>query len=222
MLSGGYCLAQDSTERVVDSTQAKKLEKPIQFTGVTADGESNYPIPFASVMVKSRFAGTISDSRGFFSFVALAGDTIQFSAVGFKTTYAKVPTDIDGFDFSIIQLMERDTITLDVVDVYPWPSKKAFREAFVSLELPMDEYDIAAKNLQSSMIRDLAIKMGMDASANQEVMIQREIDRLYYAANQKGILNVGTGSVPIPSSVLSPGAWAEFFKALKRGDFRQR
>ena len=207
---------------LVKQSSAQEKEVPVQFTGVTASDDNRYPIPYVTVLVKGRFAGTVSDSRGFFSFVALAGDTVQFSAIGYRTTYAKIPKDIKDNEYSIVQLMERDTIQLRVVDVYPWPSKRAFREAFVSLELPSDDYDLAASNLQNNLVRELALKMGMDATENQRYLIQKEINRIYYAGSQQGIANVGGGSVPIPSSLLNPLAWADFFKALRSGAFKQK
>ena len=43
--------------------------------------------------------------------------------------------------------MELDTILLKQAEIYPWPSKEQFAEAFVNTELPNDDYKRAQANL---------------------------------------------------------------------------
>ncbi|MFT3885764.1 MAG: carboxypeptidase-like regulatory domain-containing protein [Flavobacteriales bacterium] len=71
----------------------KKAARPlVQFSGVVVTGDSLEPVPFASIITKGSFRGTISDVYGYFSFVAQPGDTLQFSAVGFKRGEYVIPT----------------------------------------------------------------------------------------------------------------------------------
>lgn len=217
-----FCLVFFAWGNLMAQDQDSLIKQPVQFSGVTASEDGKEVVPFITILVKNRYKGTISNVRGFFSFVVLEGDTIQFSAVGYKAAYAVIPKNIPNSQYSIIQLMEMDTIQLDEVEVYPWPSKEAFKDAFLDLQLPGDEIDIAARNLQNNMVRELVVQMGMDASENQRYFIKQQINQMYYAGSQPNIANVGNGSVPIPSSLLNPIAWSKFIKALKNGDFKQK
>ena len=63
---------------------------PVQFSGVVISEDGSTAISFASVQVLNKRRGTVADENGFFSFVAMAGDTIQFSALGYTTTYTLI------------------------------------------------------------------------------------------------------------------------------------
>src|SRR5690348_16797537 len=52
-------------------------DKLIQFSGVVVTNDSLQPIPFSSVMIKHANRGTVTDYYGFFSFVAMKGDTVE-------------------------------------------------------------------------------------------------------------------------------------------------
>lgn len=193
--------------------QASVAQDPfdyVQFSGVVVTGDSLSPLPYTHIIVKSTHRGTISDYYGFFSFVALKGDVIKFSSIGFKDAYYKIPDSLDGHRYSLIQVMQRDTILLNETVVYPWPSQSQFKDAFVNMVIPEDDYDRAMRNLAMAEIRDLAQNMPMDGSMNYRNYMQQTTARLYYA-----------GQLP-PNNLLNPFAWSEFIKAWKRGDFKKQ
>lgn len=202
----------------------KEQKKPVQLSGLTVSDDSLSIIPFVTVLVKNRFKGTISDSRGFFSFVALAGDTVIFSGVGYKPSSMVIDEEVLADDiFSVIMPLSRDTIDLPMAIIYPWPSKEAFRQEFLALELRDDAYTRAAKNLEAELLAQLANAMTMDASENQRLYMQRTIAQTYYAGGQQNFQQLGgPNAIPIPSTLLNPLAWAEFVKAIKRGDFKRK
>ena len=79
------------------STQAQVAmndRELIQFSGVVVSGDSLTPVPFTNILIKHSYRGTISDVYGYFSFVAQEGDTIIFSAVGFKRSQFTIPMDL--------------------------------------------------------------------------------------------------------------------------------
>ncbi len=201
---------------------AQKQPKPLQFSGMTVTEDSLGILPYVTVLVKNRFKGTISDQHGFFSFVALTGDTIQFSAIGYRNNYYIVP-ESDRNLYSVLMPLEKDTIQLPMAVIYPWPSKEAFKEAFLALQVDDDMYDRARKNLESQLLAEISQKMTMDGSENQKLFMQKMIAQTYYAGGQQNFHQMGgPGGIPIPSTLLNPFAWAEFVKAVKRGDFKKK
>jgi len=182
----------------------------VQFSGVVLGGDSLNPIPYASLMIKGSNRGTVSDYFGYFSLVAETNDTVEFSSVGYKKAYFIIPDSLTSNRYSLIQLMTNDTIVLSETVVYPWPSKEQFKEAFLSLRVPEDDYDRAMKNLASAELRDRAAGMPADGGVNYKYQMQRYQSKLYYA-----------GQYP-PNNLLNPIAWAKFIQAWKDGEFRRK
>ncbi|MFM7912620.1 MAG: carboxypeptidase-like regulatory domain-containing protein, partial [Bacteroidota bacterium] len=69
--------------------------KPVQFSGLTLTSDSMSVVPFATILVKNRFKGTVSDLKGFFSMVLLPGDSLVFSAVGYRASTFVMPDRLD-------------------------------------------------------------------------------------------------------------------------------
>lgn len=181
----------------------------LQFSGVVVEGDSLRPVPYTSIIVKNTNRGTISDYYGYFSFVAQKTDTIEFSAIGFKSAQYIIPDTLSSVTYSLIQVLRTDTIYLKAVEVYPWPSKEEFKHAFLNLNLGDDDQSKATKNLDRAALKDQMVGMAVDASLNYKYSTQQYQSRLYYA-----------GQYP-PNNLLNPMAWAKFIKAWKNGAFKQ-
>jgi len=182
----------------------------VQFTGVVVTGDSLDPVPFAHIIVKNTNRGTITDYYGFFSFVARKNDTIIFTSVGYKRGLFVIPDTITDNKYSLIQIMTTDTVLLKETVIYPWPSVEQFKQAFLSLDVPDDDYERAMKNLALAELKERAQYTPMDGSTNYRNYMQQQTSRLYYVGQAQ------------PISLLNPFAWAEFIKAWKRGDFKKQ
>lgn len=182
----------------------------IQFSGVVVEGNELRPVPYTSIIVKNTHRGTISDFYGYFSFVAKVNDTIEFSAIGFSPAQYIIPDTLSSNTYSLIQVLLKDTVYLRLTEVFPWPSKEQFKQAFLNLDLPEDDLARASKNMDRSDIKDQMVGMAMDASLNYKYSSQQYQSKLYYA-----------GQYP-PNNLLNPIAWAKFIKAWKNGDFKKK
>ena len=189
---------------------ALKPYKLIQFSGVVVEGDSLRPVPYASIMIKNSYRGTVSDYFGYFSFVAQEADTLEFSAIGFADAVFVIPDTLSTNKYSLIQVLETDTIRLKEAVVYPWPSKEEFKQAFLNLELPEDDLMRAGKNMERADMKEQMAGMAMDASLNYKYTMQQYQSKLYYA-----------GQLP-PNNLLNPIAWSKFIKAWKNGDFKNK
>ena len=74
----------------------KKGHNLIQFSGVVVEGNNLQPVPYASILIKDKNRGTISDYFGYFSFVAQESDTIEFSAIGFSAALYIIPDTLSS------------------------------------------------------------------------------------------------------------------------------
>lgn len=184
--------------------------KLIQFSGVVVSGDSLSPVPFTNIIIKNSQRGTMSDFYGFFSFVAQSKDTIEFSSVGYKKSGFIIPDTLTTNRYSLIQMMTRDTILLQETVIYPWPTKEQFKEAFLNLKIPDDDYDRAMKNLERAEIKERMESIPMDGSGNYKFQMQQYQSRLYYAGQYPSI------------TLLNPIAWAQFIQAWRNGDFKKK
>ncbi len=182
----------------------------VQFSGVIVSKDSLIPLPYTNIIIKDSRRGTVSDFFGFFSFVAREGDTLEFSAVGFKKSRFIIPDSLTNNRYSLIQIMSRDTVLLQEAVIYPWPSKEQFKEAFLNLKVPDDDMERARRNLALAELRARAKAMPADGSLNFKYVMKEETSKLYYA-----------GQLP-PNNLLNPLAWAAFIKAWQDGDFKNK
>jgi len=187
------------------SAQEKKL---IQLNGRVIN-EMLEPLPFSHILIMNSYRGAITNSNGRYTLVVEVGDTVLFSAAGYKRKYLRMPgTVIKPFLQLDVQL-EIDTLVIDAVEVYPWKSYEEFKEAFVNLKLPTDDMERARRNI--ALIRtQIIMDYEPDAYANFQNIMEQQY-RQTYSQNMNQSWQI-----------LNPFAWAKFFEALKRGDYKSK
>jgi len=185
-------------------------KKLVQLSGVVVTGDSLSPVPYTGVMIKNSNRGTVSDFYGFFSVVAQPGDEIEFSSIGYKKISYKIPDSLNENRYSLIQILNHDTIMLSMAVIYPWPTREQFKQAFLDLKIPDDDMAHARRNLALEQMRDEAERIDMDGSMNSKYVMQQRQSKLYYA-----------GQLP-PNNLLNPIAWAQFIQAWKEGKFKNK
>lgn len=195
---------------------AQQYNDLVQFSGVVVTADSLRPVPFANIAVTKTGRGTTSDYWGFFSIVVHKRDLISFSAVGYKSGLFRIPDTLSENRYSLIQVMSSDTIMLTETVIYPWPSKEQFRHAFLTLEIPDDDIEIARRNLAYMEMREIygrnydPERYGYTPSQSYRNYMNTQADKLYYNGQT------------MPNNLLNPIAWAKFIKAWKRGDFKKK
>ncbi len=189
---------------------AQSNEKLVQFSGVVVASDSLQPVPFASVMIKNANRGTVTDYYGFFSFVAVKGDTVEFLYLGYKRAQYIIPDSLTDKRYSLIQVLVRDTIALKETVIYPWPSKEEFKKAFLELNVPDNDLARAERNLELAQQKEVRDAVPYDGSINYKYAMQQRQSRLYTA-----------GQYPT-SNLFNPIAWAQFIKAWQDGTFKKK
>lgn len=184
----------------------------IQFSGLLLSSDSIFPIPFANIYVQKRPYGTFSNLEGYFSFVARKGDTIVFSHAEFKRSVYVIPDTLHDYKYSIVKLLTKDTVFFPGVVVMPMPNRATFDHLFVTKEIPNDDIQRAKNNLEREALREQAFTMsGTDASEAYKTLSRMYAQKAYYSG----------GQIP-PMNIMNPFAWAQFFEAWKRGDFKKK
>ncbi len=200
----------------IGNSQTETVEKDsvdeiyVQISGIIVTGKNLMPVPFVTVIEKSSYRGTSSDYYGFFSFVAMPGDTIMFSSIGYKKSTYVIPDTLTKGRYSLIHTLDEDTVLLAQYDVHPWPSREQFRDAFLNTDIPNDDLTRAQNNLDEEVLAFKQEAYPAGGSLNFKWQMNEVKSRLYYA-----------GQAP-PNNLLNPIAWSNFIKAWKNGDLKRK
>lgn len=194
----------------LSNAQSALYDNIIQINGVVMTADSLRGVPDVNVVVKNKNRGATTSNLGVFTLVLYKGDTLQFTAIGFRSKEFVIPKDAPGHYFSLMQLMVQDTFYLPETIIRPMPSRDQFDYAFKNWRIPDDQYEIARKNTDQYTLRALAYSLPRDGRESQQMYQNIQAQNAVYYGIQK------------PMNVLSPLAWAEFLEAWKRGDFRKK
>ena len=183
--------------------------KMIQLSGVVVSEGDLDPMPYITVYDKSIRRGVIADYYGFFSMVSFPGDTVYFSYFGFQTSTYVVPDTLKEDRYSIIHMLQRDTVNLPEVTVYPWPSKEEFANYFVNMKPYDDAMRKAQRELSGESLAFVAARLDNDASLASG-----------YAFNQRYTKLYTNGQLPV-NNLLNPYSWAKLVKDWKDGKLKR-
>lgn len=195
----------------------QKLRKEpfaIQFSGVVVTQDSKtedaIPLPYTNIYVKGKSRGTISALDGFFSIVALRGDTIRFSYVGYETVEYVIPDTLSIQFYSVYQIMSRDDVLLPETVIYPWPRKEFFKQELLAMDISNELRAQAEKNLAETVVREMIKEVPFDGVEAVNLQLNRIAQDAVYTGQYR------------PIRIFDVMAWQKFIKAWKRGDFKRK
>jgi hypothetical protein len=173
----------------------------IQFSGNTliSFNDSVEPVAFVTIKNKSRRSNAYSGPDGFFTLVVKGGDTVEFSAVGFKRSTLIVPDNIKRDRFFATQAMIRDTNRLSTVVIVPWKNVDELKRAVLDLNVSEDDLVIAYQNLQYERWTQIREGMAPSLTENRNAYLQQ------HQSNDR----LRSGLLPM-NNLLNPFAWMEF------------
>lgn len=181
----------------------------VQFSGIVKDEVSNAPIPFSIVYVDRERRGTVATIEGFFSFAVAKGDIIVIKSLGYKPVKLQVPYDARGNTYYKDVILPREVYTLDTFTVYALPKPHELRQAMINLDVPETMIELAKKTIEKSRLEDMTLVTRYDPSENFNQYVKSQV-QTYYSYGQ-----------PAPIRLFDAFSWAEFFKSIKRKDFKK-
>ena len=194
---------------LITFSQNDTTKSVVKIAGVTVTSDSLKPVPFVNVLIKGNYSGTMGDYSGFYSIIAKAGDTLVFSSMGFRKEEYIIPDTLKNEQYSLIQILKKDTVQLSVTTIKVWPSYEQFKQAFLNIDITNNDLARAKKNLDHDILRDQALNLHLGELGNQKYMLNQETARLY-----------SIGQLPA-NNLLNPIAWKKLIKAWKDGEFKK-
>ncbi|WP_242927921.1 carboxypeptidase-like regulatory domain-containing protein [Pontibacter vulgaris] len=186
---------------------AQGHQRVVQLSGFVTFGDSLYGVSGVSVYVPNTTRGIQTNQYGFFSLPVLAGDSVVFSALGYKKQYLIIPKNYKSNGYSIIMQMQEEAIELPEVAVFPWPTERDFKQALLNVKLPDEGRAVANRNLDPALLEELFRTTPMDGGANFKVWNKQNVQRIEQ-----------TKMFP----TISPFAIPALINMIKNGDFKKK
>ncbi|MEY4126505.1 MAG: carboxypeptidase-like regulatory domain-containing protein [Flavobacteriales bacterium] len=177
----------------------------LQISGVIIAEDNLEPLPYTTVWNRSIRKGVISDYYGFFTMVSFPGDTLVFNFYGYSSSTYIIPDTLVDNRYSIVHMMQADTLNMPEVVVHPWPSRDEFARYFVEMKPYDDAMRKAQRELSGESLAFVAAKMSNDASLAYG-----------YAQNQRLTKLYTNGQLPA-NNLFNPYAWAKLVQDWKAG-----
>ena len=193
------CHSFKAQRTVVDTS------KILQISGVIIAEDNLEPLPYTTVWNRSIRKGVISDYYGFFTMVSFPGDTLVFNFYGYSSSTYIIPDTLSENRYSIVHMMQADTLNMPEVVVHPWPSRDEFARYFVEMKPYDDAMRRAQRELSGESLAFVAAKMSNDASLAYG-----------YAQNQRLTKLYTNGQLP-SNNLFNPYAWAKLVQDWKAG-----
>ncbi|MBO9684045.1 MAG: carboxypeptidase-like regulatory domain-containing protein [Flavisolibacter sp.] len=182
----------------------------VQLFGIVMTADSLQGIEAVSVTIRGSHRGTVTNNQGVFSIVVLKGDVIDFTHVQYKPKTVTIPKNLEGNQYSVVQLMVEDTVYLPATIIRPRPSPEQFARDFVNTKVPDDNIEIARQNNSAAKRRILMQSTPADGGEATSMQMRNIATKATYQ-----------GQTP-PMNIFNPAAWSEFIQAWKRGDFKKK
>jgi hypothetical protein len=195
---------------VIVRGQLADKERIIQITGIITDEDSS-PVPGVSVVSHKLRRGTISELTGIYNLISLPGDTIWFSALGYKPAMIIAPTDSNSRQYTKDVVLLNDTIVIKDVVILPWKNYEEFKRDVLAEKNTKPEIINMYENL-ASIQQSISNTYNYTVSpeAGYRMAMQQNANALY-----------SRGQSPV-NNLLNPFAWAKFFSEIKHGLFKNQ
>jgi hypothetical protein len=197
LLFSGYGFAQSPEKKLV------------QFSGVVINPDSNSVVPYVTITnVSARNRVFVATYKGYFSFVVQEGDTLAFSAVGYKREGIVIPMNVPDNRYTVMMKLKQEVINLPAVRVYPWASLDEFKKEFLTMKFADDDLEIAKKNVSGEKLAALAVNLPRDGQEMQGYNFQN---------NHNNLINKNINQ-KLANPLLNPFAWGALIQQITQGD----
>lgn len=181
----------------------------VQFSGIIMNRDSNTVVPYVTITnVTGKDQFYSANYKGYFSFVAHEGDTLAFSAVGYKREGLIIPTNLSDNKYTVLIKLQQEIINLPGVRVYPWASTDEFKKEFMTMKFADDDLEIAKKNVSRESLSAMLASLPRDGGEMQSYNFQNNHNRLVNKNINQRLAN----------PLLNPFAWGALIQQIIQGD----
>jgi hypothetical protein len=187
--------------------QVVEKEQFVQVDGLVLN-KNGVPLPNVNIISFSMARGTTTERNGVYSIISTPGDTLLFSAIGYKKSLVRLPSQMGGTRFTNDVVLEEDTIRIDNVVILPWKTYDEFMKAVIA-------YDVTTVETKNMNINIALIRRSLN---NISITVSPEAGYRYAMRQNYAALQT-KNAYPV-NNLLNPFAWAKLIKGIKSGMFK--
>lgn len=193
--------------------QGTLQDSVIQFSGLVVtdgvDGEA-VVLPYTNIGILGTSRGTSSDADGYFSIVAIKGETVRFTRIGFEDVDFTIPDTLSQTLYYYIQIMSEGDNILPEAVIFPWPDREYFKYEFLAIDISDDLREKAEENLAEEVLEELRYTIPADGGEASNIVMRERARDFQYIGQTK------------PQNIFNPLAWKKFIDSWKRGDYKKK
>ena len=106
--------------------------------------------------------------------------------------------------------MSSDSLLLPEAVIYPWPDRDFYKIEFLAMDISDELKSIVEQNIAQDVLAEIAKSLPVDGAEAYSYEYKKRINEYKYSGQYK------------PQNIFNPVAWANFIKAWKRGDFKNK
>lgn len=184
-------------------------KKIVQFSGIIVNRDSNTVVPYVTITnISGKNQYYSANYKGYFSFVAHEGDTLAFTAVGYRREALVIPLNLSDSKYTVLMKLQQESINLPMVRVYPWASTDEFKKEFMTMKFADDDLEIAKKNVSRESLASMIATLPRDGGEMQSYNFQNNHNRLVNKNINQRLAN----------PLLNPFAWGALIQQIMQGD----
>ena len=181
----------------------------VQFSGIILNRDSNTVVPYVTITnLSGQDQYHSANYKGYFSFVAHEGDTLAFTAVGYRREALVIPRNLADNKYTVLMKLQQESINLPMVRVYPWASTDEFKKEFMTMKFADDDLEIARKNVSRESLASMIATLPRDGGEMQSYNFQNNHNRLVNKNINQRLAN----------PLLNPFAWGALIQQIMQGD----
>jgi len=156
--------------------------KVYQLSGMILNASTGEPIPYVSIRINHSRRGTVANAEGFYSVPVVRGDTLYFSALGYKKARFLVSPYLDaytgdtteGYVYAVHYLVE-DTLELPTVRISAIRTPEELKTALLNIP-PETQSQVARDNVSPEIIAYFLENLPVDPQERIKIAEQRYRD----------------------------------------------
>lgn len=181
----------------------------VQFSGIIVNRDSNTVVPYVTITnLSGKDQYYSANYKGYFSFVAHEGDTLAFTAVGYRREALVIPLNLSDNKYTVLMKLQQESINLPMVRVYPWASTDEFKKEFMTMKFADDDLEIARKNVSRESLASMIATLPRDGGEMQSYNFQNNHNQLVNKNINQRLAN----------PLLNPFAWGALIQQIMQGD----
>lgn len=166
------------------------------FSGLVIDREQVAPIDGVYIFNLNASREGVTDSLGFFTIQANAGDTLLFKDLRYKTALLVVPDVLKDESYGMIQLMSPVVNMLEEVRIFSFPTQDEFSKRFLEFQPDMSGDD------EIRRVHNELMEIIKESYPTQRYYYQMWSDKRLYEL---------TGAIQ-PNHLIDPFRWTAFIR----------